>query len=176
MKKKELVKAQADNATVAYVPFGRDDAESGYEVRIIDVNASRIVHGRSRAEMWGRGHEAHGILVEYVDRPHHDQKREVVPAVKLRSRWTEFTEARSARKQRETQSQARRDVSKANAERTKKRTVALLKQLDIPVRFDTVEVVPIGGYSHGSHWQAPYAYGVRVSSDVLDFLLAHFEE
>lgn len=176
MKKKALISAQSDGATVAYVPFGRDDTEFGYEVRIIDVDAVRTVHGRSRAEMFGSGHEAHGVLIEYVDRPHHDRQREVVPAVKLRSRWTDFVETRDSRKEHEASRQARVDMSKDDAEKAKKRLTEILKRDDIPVRFDAVEVVSIGGYNHGRHWQPPYAYGVRVSPDVLDYLLAHFEE
>jgi hypothetical protein len=171
MKIRDLEKCQADGTTVAFSSWGGADSDYAQEVRVLNARSSRTVHTATGRSSWtSRGHEAHGVLIEHV-REDHEVRRDTVALSKLIGTWEEYTEQRrkrqeykAAQEQRKTRSE---DEAKAQANDLKVRIQMAGKK----VGYDDIAVVGVGGYSGRGSYRAPYAYGIRVSPGILDWLL-----
>jgi hypothetical protein len=169
MKRKELEAAKAAGQTVAFVRYGRADRNDAEEVEVLDTEARRTVHGRSRAESFGRGHAAPGIRIRIVG----SSVTATVPAVSLVARWSEYTKLRDDRLAHQATKQQRLDQSKLDAEHEALRVRALYRELTGYDKTYWYGLVEVGNNANhfGDRYTPPSRYHVTVAPKVLKALL-----
>jgi hypothetical protein len=169
MKIADLEKAQADGVTVAYSAYGSIDSDFAVEVRVINPRAVRYVPDRGRS--WSpSSHKSHGCEIEFVSG--RSPGRETVALTKLVGTWETYSELVRSRQTRKASVELLRNNSQTQAQKLAASLESRVRDAGSKPAYNDIEVVGIGGYSGGGHYQAPYAYGVRVSNGILEKLLA----
>lgn len=173
MNRKQLEAAKKAGQTVAYVSYGDRDSDHALEVEVLDTQATRTVHGTSRAEIWGSGHSAPGIRIRHCSPRSEGQEEEVVASQKLVGTWDEYTDLRTLRQERKAQSEARRAGSEAAANEQAARVKAAYTAAtgdDPKYWYGKVEV---GSNSHynGQRYTPASRYHVEISPEVLAAIL-----
>jgi hypothetical protein len=179
MKLTELAKAKAEGMILAFAPYDGADTDHAYPVKVINERAERQVYGRARYDSF-KGHRAAGVTVEHVAadgapvaRTQEDgsPRRETVAQQKIIGTWAEYTERKATRHAAQARRQQRQTMSKEAAGEAAAKLRARLEAEGREIAYNAVEVVGIGGYSNGRHYQPHYAYGVRVAPEILGWLM-----
>jgi hypothetical protein len=159
MKKSNIKKLQESGQTAAY---SRDqDCAYAYEVKILDVDATRKVYsGRGFASA---SHTAPGIKIEFVSAGKGATRTEVVASSMIKMTWAEYQERHAARMNRVQERKERLEASRKAAEYQAGRIFAAYeKATGEPPRYGQVTI--------GSRTRLgePTAYHVEVAPEVLD--------
>jgi hypothetical protein len=162
MNKKQITAVQAAGFTAAYSTY----EGSASEVKITNLAATRTVHGSGRSEIFGRGHAAPGIEVEYVSGIRAGV-RVVVRSQELVSTWAEWLDRELLKENMQVAKDRRLADSKAAAEKAAAR---LGERYSAATGNDLgygMVKVRSNGYSAGNRWIPAYKYQLVVDPTVL---------